>query len=204
MKKHPRPGHGGRGNWLFGETKGRMSLRCWKFRGQSIILFVVALVIVFSHAQGLAQNTFKIPGDATARTLDGKQASISDYKGKLIFLSLWKIDCPPCLMEIPILNRLQKEYSSDDFTVIGVSLDRGKEEMVSHIVKRADITYPVWLAYDQPILKYLDAPFTPFLFVLGPDGEVLGYYPGKIPTYNDAVTVMNEARKLVDGEQKRK
>ena len=162
------------------------------------------LLVLLSPIAVPAQEFPKIPSDATAKTLEGETVSLAEHKGKLIFLNLWKTDCVPCLLEIPILNRLQKEYGSDEFTVIGVSLDRGKDELVNHFVEKAKIKYPVWLVYDQPLLEYVEVPFTPFLLVVGPEGEVLGYIPGKIPAYKDAVGIMNQARSLLAGQKVQK
>jgi cytochrome c biogenesis protein CcmG/thiol:disulfide interchange protein DsbE len=179
-----------------------MRVRRWIKR----LKFFLPTVLLISFFQGfsVAESFAKIPSDATAKTLDGKSVSIADYKGKLIFLNVWKSDCPPCLMEIPILKRLQKEYSSDSFTVIGLSVDRGKDEFVSELVKRTEINFPVWLGYGQPLIKYLEPPVTPFLLVLGPEGEVLGYIPGMLPSYQDAVKVMNQARDLVAEQARQK
>lgn len=167
--------------------------------------FLPTILLIGSfHGPALAESLAKIPADATARTLDGKSASIADYRGKLVFLNVWKSDCPPCLMEIPILKRLQKEYSSDSFTVIGLSVDRGKDELVSALVKKTEINFPVWLGYGQPLIKYVEPPVTPFLLVLGPEGEVLGYIPGMLPSYEDAVKVMNQARDMVAEQARQK
>lgn len=158
----------------------------------------------FSPTLSAAGEPVKIPADATAKNLEGKVVSLADYKGKLLFVSIWKTDCIPCLLEIPILNRLQREYASDDFSVIGISVDRGKDRFVGNLVDKAKINYPVWLAYGEPILKYVEPPVTPFLLVIGPQGEVLGYVPGKIPTYDDAVAVMKQARSLIAEHKKQK
>lgn len=168
------------------------------------IAIVPAILLTSLPGWGIAQEFGTIPADATAKSLDGKTVSVSDYKGKLVFLSMWKTDCFPCLLEIPILNQLQKEYASDDFTVIGVSLDRGKDPLVHRIVEKAGITYPVWFAYGQPIAKYVDFSVTPFLIVIGPDGRVLGHFLGKIPTYRDAVGFVDQAREMIAEHKEQK
>jgi hypothetical protein len=99
---------------------------------------------------------------------------------------------------------LQKEYASNEFSVIGVSLDRGKEDLVNLIVKKAQINYPVWLSHDHPISQYVDFPYTPFLIVIGPDGNVLGHFLGKIPTYKDAVGFIDQAHDIMAEREAKK
>jgi hypothetical protein len=98
------------------------------------------------------------------------------------------------LFEIPILNRLQKEFSGDDFTVLGLSIDRGKDEFVKKVIEVRGINYPVWMGYNQPLSKYTATEYLPTLFAIGPGGEVLGYLVGAFPSYEHAVAVLKESR----------
>ncbi len=156
-----------------------------------------AFLVGVPQGQSAGEPITKIPDDATAKTLAGKTVSIADYKGKLVFMNIWRIDCIACLMEIPILNKLQEDYSSQGFTVIGVDVDREKNKQVEDIVKQAKIRYPVWLAHGQPLNKYVDVQYTPFLVVLGPEGEVIGTLLGAFPDYAAAVSIMNQARDIM-------
>lgn len=144
--------------------------------------------------QAYAAESFNIPDNASARTLDGGMASLSDHHGKLVFLNIWRTDCIACLIEIPLLNRLQKEYSSENFTVIGVAMDRDKDSAVKDLVQRVQISYPVWLGYGQPLGKYLNVPVLPFLLAIGPDGKVIGHVVGAFRTYEEAVAAMKRAQ----------
>ncbi len=163
-----------------------------------------AFFLGFPQKQGVADIITRIPSDVTAKTPDGKTVSLSEYKGKVVFMNVWRIDCKPCLIEIPILNKLQQEYSSNDFAVIGVSIDMGHEDIVAAIAKQGGITYPVWLAYGQPLFRYVDVPYTPFLIILGPDGEVLGTIRGAFDDYSDVVSIMNQAKAFVKKEKAKK
>ena len=139
----------------------------------------------------------KIPYSATALTLEGETVSLEAYKGKLVFLTVWRTDCKACLFEIPTLNRLQKEFSSEDFTVLGVSVDRGKDEFVKKVVELREMNYPIWMGLDQPLMKYTPAQYLPTLYAIGPGGEVLGVMEGAFPSYEYALEVLKEARARV-------
>ncbi len=178
-------------------------MKRWNISLKLLVVLTMTLFLLplLPPKQSSAEGLAKFPAEATAKSLDGKIVSLSDYKGKLVFLAIWRTDCPPCLMEIPILNRLQKEYATDDFSVIGVSLDRGKDDLVNRIVEKKKISYPIWFAYDQPIAPYVDSQYTPLLLVIGPEGDILGSFVGLIPTYKDAVGFIRQAREMI-GEHK--
>jgi len=187
-------------------TGWEVCVKHWKTINFQVILpmTLLLLFILVPSSLCLAEGLPKIPAEATARTLDGKTVSISEYKGKLLFLNVWKTDCLPCLVEIPILNRLHQEYSTENFSVIGISMDRGKDELVHRIADKANIAFPVWLGYNQPIAQYVDSGYTPFLVVVGPEGDVLATFLGAIPSYKDAVGFIKQARAIMAEHEAKK
>ena len=114
---------------------------------------------------------------------------------------IWRTDCPACIFEIPILNKIQEEYAGDDFTVIGLSVDRGKDDFVKKVAEMRQIDYPIWLGYGEPISSYTRTPVLPTLLVLGPAGEVIGYMHGTFPSDEYAVAVIEESRKWLEGKK---
>ena len=166
------------------------------------LLILSTLLVVSAQGSSLAEDKARVPDDATARTLDGKSVSLADYRGKLVFLIVWKTDCKACLLEIPFLNRLQREHDDEGFSVIGLSMDRNKDAFVQKVIEVRGIGYPVWLGYGQPISAYFRTDMFPTLFVVGPEGEVLGYMVGAFPAYDYALAVLKEARGLVERQKK--
>jgi thiol-disulfide isomerase/thioredoxin len=153
------------------------------------------------HGPRISQERPRIPYEATARMLDGKIVSLADHKGKLVFLVIWRTDCPACIFEIPVLNKIQEEYAGDDFTIIGLSMDRGKDDFVKKVAEMRQIDYPIWLGYGEPISPYTQTPVLPTLLVLGPTGEVIGYMHGAFPSDEYAVAVIEESRKWLEGKK---
>lgn len=74
-----------------------------------------------TRAGGIAAN-FTYPD------VDGKQVSLSDFKGKVVLIDVWATWCGPCKMEIPHLKRLEEEMHGKDVVFIGVSLDEAKDK----------------------------------------------------------------------------
>jgi cytochrome c biogenesis protein CcmG, thiol:disulfide interchange protein DsbE len=61
--------------------------------------------------------------DFSATTLDGRAASLADYEGYVILLNLWATWCPPCVEEMPALQRLHDRLVDEGFRVVAVSVD---------------------------------------------------------------------------------
>jgi len=63
----------------------------------------------------------------TANTIDGKEYSISDFKGKFTVIDFWYTGCIPCKAEVPYFEKLAKEMDGKDVQFLSVSLDTGDE-----------------------------------------------------------------------------
>lgn len=55
----------------------------------------------------------------------GHPVSLADYRGKVVLLNVWATWCPPCVEEMPTLNKLQARLGGRDFAVLALSVDRG-------------------------------------------------------------------------------
>jgi thiol-disulfide isomerase/thioredoxin len=60
--------------------------------------------------------------DMTLKDLNGRPISLSSLHGKVVLLNFWKIDCPPCSMEKPILERTFRKYAGRGLEILAVNL----------------------------------------------------------------------------------
>ena len=55
--------------------------------------------------------------------IDGNTKSFADFKGKLLVINFWYINCGPCIIEMPYLNNLVREYQNEDVQFLALSFD---------------------------------------------------------------------------------
>jgi peroxiredoxin len=77
--------------------------------------------------------------------LDGKQTGLSDYRGKVVMVHFWATWCPPCVEELPTLDRMYRSLSGKGFELLAVSVDEGGEKTVASFMQRNRLTLPVLL-----------------------------------------------------------
>lgn len=53
--------------------------------------------------------------------MDDEKVKLSDYSGKVVLINFWATWCPPCIREIPSLERLHQQVAADEFKVIAVN-----------------------------------------------------------------------------------
>ncbi len=63
--------------------------------------------------------------DAEFLDANGNTVAVSDFKGKVLLLNFWATWCPPCIREMPALDRLQEDLGGEDLVVVAVSTDAG-------------------------------------------------------------------------------
>lgn len=83
----------------------------------------------------------------------GETHTLSDYKGKVVFLNFWATWCPPCRIEMPYIEDIYKENNdnSEDVVILGVAAPNigreGSKEDIIKFLKEEGYTYPV--AFDM-------------------------------------------------------
>ena len=73
---------------------------------------------------------------------DRKEVALSDLKGKVIVLNFFASWCAQCVEEMPILNRVSKALSDDEFVVVGIAIDDEPRALQSYL-DRAPVSFPI-------------------------------------------------------------
>jgi thiol-disulfide isomerase/thioredoxin len=60
--------------------------------------------------------------------VNGKILSLSDFKGKMVYVDIWATWCGPCTQEIPNMEKLIAEYKGKNIVFLGVSVDEAKDK----------------------------------------------------------------------------
>ena len=133
-----------------------------------------------STATGMQEDKSKAP-DFTLAGIDGKNISLSDYKGKVVIIDFWATWCPPCRRGIPDLIDLQKQYK-DQISVIGISLDQENTKAgVPDFVTRMGINYPIVYYNDKVINDYGGVSAIPTTFIIDKNGNIINKMVGLYP-----------------------
>lgn len=117
---------------------------------------------------------------------NGVSHSLSDYKGKTIFLNFWATWCPPCKAEMPEIQSLYEDWKENtgDLIVLGIAApNSGQEGDIAHITEFLDengYTFPVLMDETGSLFYQFGITAFPTTFMITEDGKVFGYVSGGI------------------------
>ena len=76
------------------------------------------------------------------RTLDGRTVSLSDYKGRPVWISFWASWCPPCRAENPDIEEMYQKYKGQGLVILAPAIGEDSDTVAGY-VKRTDLTFTV-------------------------------------------------------------
>ena len=148
-------------------------------RGIVLVILVAAAGLLFLFLvakEGPRANKIIQEGDQAPEfrlsALDGKQAALSDYRGKVVMVHFWATWCPPCVEELPTLERLYRSFAGRDFELLAVSVDEGGAERVTSFMQKNGLTLPVLLNPGGSVAKSYGTFKFPETYLLDRSGIV--------------------------------
>lgn len=134
-------------------------------------VFVLFSLLLVNNAMSDDSGYPSAP-EFTLEDLNGNTHALADYEGKVIFLNFWATWCPPCRQEIPGFLELYDQYNEDGMVILGISLDRKGESVVSSFAEKYEISYPLIMA-DQDIMEaYQPGQYIPATIVIDKEGRI--------------------------------
>lgn len=106
----------------------------------------------------------------TLPLLEGGEVNLHALRGKPVLLSFWFVDCAPCIVEIPSLNELQKDFGDKGLQVIAIARD--KAGAVQALAQKKDMQYQV-VADGQRWIDELEVKVFPSNFLLDSQGRIV-------------------------------
>ncbi|TDO94843.1 peroxiredoxin [Halanaerobium saccharolyticum] len=85
--------------------------------------------------------------DFTLKNMNDQEVSLSDYRGKKVFLNFWASWCPPCRKEMPDMQKLHEEYG-DEVVILAVNVGESKSAAANFMMENG-LEFSVLLDTDK-------------------------------------------------------
>jgi peroxiredoxin len=88
--------------------------------------------------------------DFTIPDLEGKDVSLSDFRGKVVLLNFWATTCGPCKAEMPSLHDIYNEFKNRGLVVLAISVE-AQEKPVRVFISEKKYSFPVLLDKEREV-----------------------------------------------------
>lgn len=119
--------------------------------------------------------------DISGFTPEGKAYTLSDFRGKYVFIDFWASWCAPCRREIPHLKEaLAYSDNSENLVVLSYSIDNKRPDWVNCIEKN-QLVHKNWIhisilkGWNSEGVKLFSVKGVPFTALIDPDGNVVAF-----------------------------
>ena len=113
----------------------------------------------------------KFADDFTIPTADGKTFKLSAQRGRPVFINFWATWCPPCLEEMPALERLWRARKDGGFVMLAVTVD-ANPKLAAPFVERHKLTFVVGHDPKMDLANTYGVRALPSSFVIDRDGRL--------------------------------
>jgi len=157
-----------------------METKKFNYRAIILVFLVVALlVIVFVLKQNnpyLKYSPLRVGDPApnfTLPGLDGKVVSLSDHRGHVVLVNIWATWCPPCVDEMPSMEKLYQELKGENFEILAISIDALGEKAVAPFMKKLNLSFPALMDPDGTVKTLFQTTGVPESFIINQEGILI-------------------------------
>jgi thiol-disulfide isomerase/thioredoxin len=141
-----------------------------------ILVVLVVVLLVATSCRGRQDSEAPLPSgdesapDFTLPDLKGTETSLSQFRGKVVFINFWATWCGYCRDEMPDLDAFQKEYDGD-VVVLAIALD--DPSTVEAFVQEGGFSFRVLLDPQKATGKAYGVRYLPTTVVVDASGRIV-------------------------------
>ncbi len=134
-----------------------------------ILISLLSLISIYAQTQDLNL----VAPNFTLSDINGNKISLSDYKGKVVYIDFWATWCKPCMMEIPHSKKLQEEFKGDSNIVfINISFDQDIErwKKIVKVKKMKGVQLISPEGQDSKVMRDYEVKYIPHFLIIDKNG----------------------------------
>lgn len=162
----------------------------------ALFILVAGLLALSSCKKDPGPKPGELPPPITLNDLDGKPVALSDLRGRVVVLNFWATWCPPCVNEMPSLEKLHEALADKGLSIVAVSVDERFSD-IERFVANFDLTFTILHDEGMKVSRAYQTFKFPETYIIGRDGrlrsKVVGERDWVEPSViRDMVALLNE------------
>ncbi len=137
-----------------------------------LVQSLVAVALILALAGSVWAQGKTAPDFALKDILEGKEFTLSQFKGKVVLINFFTFFCGPCREEMPDLEKIYQELKGKGYETIGIGLASDPTQL-RFLVKQLGLTYPVLAGDDKVAKAYGSVEVVPTTFIIDRQGNIV-------------------------------
>ncbi|NCA68516.1 MAG: TlpA family protein disulfide reductase [Sphingobacteriia bacterium] len=142
----------------------------------TILAFTLAVAVMSASAGG-EETLTPITGDLQAPAFEledpsGRTRRLADHLGQPLILNFWATWCPPCLAEMPAMQRAHEQVAPEGIAVVAINVGEDAETVSAFLAERP-VDFPIPLDLDSSVVQRYPVKGLPTTFVIDPSGRLV-------------------------------
>jgi thiol-disulfide isomerase/thioredoxin len=104
---------------------------------------------------------------------DGRSVSLSEFRGKIVFINFWTTWCLACVIEMPSMEKLHQKFKDKDFVMVAINLQESAAR-VKQFYKQYQLTFTPLLDITGDVGAALGINAIPTTLILDKNGRIIG------------------------------
>lgn len=135
------------------------------------VLSICCLTLVVSFSAQATNDELK---SLSLVDVEEQPVALESFKGKVILLNFWATWCPPCIKEMPSMERLRNQLSGKPFEVVAINVGESPTTVSSFMLELdTELTFPILLDQDAKSFGQLGLRGLPMTLILDHEGNII-------------------------------
>lgn len=117
-----------------------------------VLAIIISLILITTSCAPPCPDLGKSAPDFTLQNIEGKNVSLSDFKGKTVILNFWATWCGPCQYETPFLQAIHNERANKGVVVLTIDI-KENPATVKSFAKNKGISFPILLDTEAKVAQ---------------------------------------------------
>lgn len=141
---------------------------------RALVISAVVIALMSPSALYAVGRGDRAP-ELSFKSLKGKTVSLTSFRGRIIVLNFWATWCPPCKAEMPVLNRIYRDYRDQGVVVVAVTV-QSTPGAIKRFVEKNQLEFPILINFKGRSLRTYSVISIPVTFLIDQRGVVVERY----------------------------
>jgi thiol-disulfide isomerase/thioredoxin len=127
--------------------------------------------------------------------MDGTTIDLKQFNNQVVLVNFWATWCPPCVHEMPSMQRLSEKLTGDPFVILGVNIAEDQAIVENFLQTKINVDFPILMDNAGIALRQWNVMAFPTSFVIDKQGKIRYALFGSIDW--DTAEIINKIETLI-------